>query len=143
MVRRQNGQFTWDGVEIHPYKEEGTHFKSIHRQTLFKGDAELPVEFRYFEIGPGGHSTLERHDHQHIVMVIRGEGQVLIGEEISSIRQFDVVHIPPQTWHQFQATQDCHLGFLCVVNQERDKPHRPDEGELDQIASKTGEFARA
>ena len=38
---------------------------------LFHDDA-LACELRYFEIAPGGHSTLERHDHLHSVMIIRG-----------------------------------------------------------------------
>jgi hypothetical protein len=31
------------------------------------------------------------------------------------------------TWHQFRATKGESLGFLCLVNTERDKPQRPDE----------------
>ena len=118
---------------MHPYKEDGTHFKSITRQTLFKGIDDLPVEFRYFEIGPGGHSTLERHFHQHAVMIIRGSGQVLVGESITPISLHTVVHIPPMTWHQFRATNDDHLGFLCIVSTNRDRPQRPGPTELDAL----------
>lgn len=96
MIRRHKQSFRWDGVDVHPYKEDGTHFKSISRQTVFHGNPEMPVECRYFEIQEGGHSTLERHHHQHLVMVIRGSGQVLVGDEVNEISVNDVVHIPPE-----------------------------------------------
>lgn len=143
MVRHTSGEFRWDDVDVHPYKEEGgTHFKSITRQTLFKGDGNLPVEFRYFEMQAGGYSTLERHDHQHLVMIIRGSGQVLVGEEISEIKEHDVVHVPPMTWHQFQATKGEPLGFLCVVAIERDKPQRPDAEVVSTFEPDASGFAK-
>jgi mannose-6-phosphate isomerase-like protein (cupin superfamily) len=128
-----NGDFTWAEVDILPYKEDGTHFKSITRQVLFRGENDLPVEFRYFEVGPGGHSTLERHLHQHAVMIIRGSGEVFVGDSITPVRCQDVVHVPPMTWHQFRATQGEELGFLCVVATERDRPQRPGSTEIDDL----------
>jgi quercetin dioxygenase-like cupin family protein len=125
MVVKHQDDFKWNGVDVLPYKEDGTHFKSITRQVLFSGTADLPVEFRYFEVAPGGHSTLERHNHQHAVMIIRGGGNVLVGDAITRIHTQDVVHIPPMTWHQFRANEGDHLGFLCIVNHDRDRPQRP------------------
>ncbi len=140
---RTHRDFTWDGVDVHPYKEDGgTHFKSITRQTLFKGAETLPTEFRYFEIQPGGYSTLERHDHLHVVMIIRGKGQVVVGEEISNIGLHDVVSVPAQTWHQFQAAADDHLGFLCLVAVERDRPYRPQSRDLEAMAEHVRNFVR-
>ncbi len=133
MIISSDGTYTWEGVNVHPYKEDGTHFKSITRQTLFRGIDDLPVEFRYFEIGPGGHSTLERHCHQHAVMIIRGSGQVLVGDSINPIDLHTVVHIPPMTWHQFRATNQDYLGFLCIVSTDRDRPQRPGEIELEEL----------
>ncbi len=133
MIRHHEGNFKWEGVEVHPYKEEGTHFKSITRQTLFRGSEDLPVEFRYFEIGTGGHSTLERHEHAHVVMVARGSGEVLVGGNVSPIALHDLVHVPPYTWHQFRATNGEELGFLCLVSVDRDRPQRPGAEELEEL----------
>ena len=48
----------WQDVGILEYKEEGAApFKSITRQTLFS-DPALAGELRYFEMKPGGYSTL-------------------------------------------------------------------------------------
>ncbi len=130
MIRRHKGDFTWTDVPILPYKEDGTLFKDITRQTLFEGSEQFGLELRYFEIGPGGHSTLEQHDHEHVVMIIRGTGRVLVGDTVSEIGTNDIVHVPTQTWHQFRATDDSPLGFLCVVKTDRDRPRRPGPEDL-------------
>jgi mannose-6-phosphate isomerase-like protein (cupin superfamily) len=130
MIRRQGEPFRWEGVDVHPYKETGTHFKNITRQTLFPGGDDIGTELRYFEIMPGGHSTLERHDHSHLVMIVRGRGAVLVGETVSEIGERDVVRIPPQTWHQFRPAEGESLGFLCIVACERDRPQLPTEEDL-------------
>lgn len=144
MVRHECGDYTWEEVDILPYKEDGTHFKSITRQTLFRGDGDLPVEWRYFEIGAGGHSTLERHEHQHVVMILRGSGEVFVGDAITPIKERDLIHIPTLTWHQFRATNDEPLGFLCIVNNERDRPQRPCSAHLAALKSLpiVGDFIR-
>ena len=135
VIHHRDEPFTWEGVPILPYKETGTHFRAITRHTLFTGDEELPVEFRYFEIEPGGHSTLERHEHAHAVMVIRGCGHVLVGSSVSAIGLFDLVHVPSMTWHQFRAGSGEPLGFLCVVSALRDRPQRPTDDDLASLRS--------
>jgi len=125
--------FHWDDVPILAYKEEGSApFKSITRQVLFKDDA-LRCELRYFEVAPGGYSTLERHEHTHGVMILRGEADVLVGGEVRPVKQFDLVRIPPMTWHQFRTRGKEPMGFLCMVNVERDKPQLPTPDELEQL----------
>ncbi|MEO6055401.1 MAG: cupin domain-containing protein [Gemmatimonadales bacterium] len=127
---RQTGPFRWEGVEVKPYKSEGTHFTGITRQTLFEGGDGLACQLRYFEVAPGGWSSLERHHHAHVVMIVRGGGRVLIGDRIVDARTHDLVRVPPLTWHQFQPSGDEPLGFLCMVDCERDVPDRPDAGAL-------------
>jgi mannose-6-phosphate isomerase-like protein (cupin superfamily) len=79
-------------------------------------------------VAPGGWTTLERHHHVHNVMVIRGRGRCLVGETTYDLAQNDLVSVPPMTWHQFHAADDEPLGFLCLVNRERDRPQLPDNG---------------
>lgn len=120
----------WEGVEHKPYKEDGRDlFKDISRQTLFSRP-DLAGELRYFEVQPGGFSTLERHHHVHAVLILRGEGTVLVGSKVLEIKTNDLVHVPPMTWHQFRAGADQLLGFLCMVDAVRDKPQIPTEAEL-------------
>jgi len=143
-IIRHVGSHRWDGVPVLNYKEEGSHFKAISRQVLFEGGPKLGAELRYFEIEPDGHSTLEWHDHIHSVMIIRGRGQCLIGNKIYDIGSNDLVYVPSMTWHQFRATAGEPLGFLCLVNVERDRPQRPDESQAAELKAHphVGEFIR-
>ena len=126
----------WEQVELRPYKEdERALFKTVSRQILF-GDPALDAELRYFEVAPGGFSTLERHEHMHAVMVLRGRGECLVGREVRKIELHDLVTVPPWTWHQFRASSDEPLGFLCMVNAARDKPQLPTEADLAELASR-------
>lgn len=134
MIKRAQ-TFTWEGVDILPYKEDSSLFKAITRQVLFRGENDLNVELRYFEVQPGGHSTLERHEHQHAVTIIRGGGRCLVGNEVHAIGLHDVVTVPPMTWHQFRAIGEEPLGFLCVVANDRDRPQRPDADQLAELQS--------
>jgi quercetin dioxygenase-like cupin family protein len=122
--------FRWDEVARLPYKEDGSApFKAISRQVLF-ADASLGCELRYFEMAAGGYSTLERHEHVHAVMILRGRGRCLVGEEVREVQPFDLITIPSGTWHQFRATEGEPLGFLCMVNALRDRPQLPTGQEL-------------
>jgi len=131
-------------VSVLPYKEDGTHFKSISRQTLFHGEHDLPVEIRYFEIQAEGYSTLERHQHAHLVMVIQGSGKCLVGDKVFEVGLFDIVHVPPLTWHQFRALNGETLGIHCLVNTDRDRPQRPGPVEIEELkaSQEVGEFIR-
>jgi len=144
MILRHEGNHRWEGTPLLPYKEDGNIFKSVTRQILFHGGHDLDVELRYFEVGKDGHSTLERHEHSHAVMIIRGKGEVMVADEISPIGLYDVVQIPPMTWHQFRANQGDDLGFLCVVSVERDRPQRPGPDQVAELSQneRVAEFIR-
>jgi quercetin dioxygenase-like cupin family protein len=137
-VIRQRGAFRWDGVEVEPYKREGTHFRDVSRQVLFGKEAGLASELRYFEIDSAGHSTLERHEHVHALMILRGGGRVLVGSALYDVEPFDLVRVPPRTWHQLRADAHRPLGFLCLVDTERDPPSRPTEEQLEALRSDPG-----
>lgn len=135
MIIRHQGDGRWESVPVLAYKEAGNVFKDVTRQVLFEGSDQLPCQLRYFEVAPGGYSTLEKHQHVHLVVVFRGRGSVLIGSQVHSIEERDVVTIPSNTWHQFRATSDVPLGFLCLVNVIRDRPTLPTADDLRQLRS--------
>ncbi|MSQ68068.1 MAG: cupin domain-containing protein [Gammaproteobacteria bacterium] len=128
--RGHQGDFTWEEVPVLAYKQAGAApFRDVTRQVLFD-DAALGCQLRYFEVAPAGHTTLERHAHLHAVMIIRGHGQCLVGERVFAVGAHDLVHIPSLIWHQFRADADGPLGFLCMVNAERDRPQLPSAEDL-------------
>lgn len=129
-VRAFRERFGWERVPVVPYKDDtGAPFRAISRQVLFN-DPDLACELRYFEMAAGGFSTLERHEHAHAVIILRGEGHCLVGQTVRPVRPHDLVSIPPWTWHQFRATHGEPLGFLCMVNRERDRPQLPTEEDM-------------
>ena len=132
VVRKHRG-FRWERVDLLAYKQEGSApFKDVTRQVLFD-DPNLPTQLRYFEVAPGGHSTLEKHEHVHAVMILRGRGHCLVGDKVFEVDTQDLVHIPPSTWHQFRATSEAPLGFLCMVNAARDRPQLPGAADLEAL----------
>jgi quercetin dioxygenase-like cupin family protein len=137
-VRRHTGDFRWEGIEVLSYKQEGAApFRDVTRQVLFD-DRSMATQLRYFEVAPRGWTTLERHEHAHNVMVIRGRGRVLVGDAVHEIAPNDLVSVPPMTWHQFQAAPEEPLGFLCLVNRERDRPQLPGEEAMAELARNPG-----
>jgi len=85
------------------------------------GAAEGAPHFavRYFEIEPGGSTSLDRHKHDHGVVVLRGHGEVLLGEEVAEISFGDAVYVSLEEVHQFRCLGDESLGFLCVIPAHR------------------------
>ncbi|HSV19044.1 MAG TPA: cupin domain-containing protein [Casimicrobiaceae bacterium] len=131
--RPQTGALRWRDVDVLAYKEEGSApFRAVTRQVLFD-DPALGCQLRYFEMAPGGHTTLERHVHAHAVVIQRGAGACLVGDRIHRVAPFDLVHIPAMTWHQFKADPGTPLGFLCMVNAERDRPQLPAPDDLARL----------
>ncbi len=137
--RRALPDCRWEGVPVLAYKEDQSPFRSVTRQVLFEGDSSadvggLPVQLRYFEVGPGGHTTLERHAHVHLVWISRGRGRVYIGGTIRDLAEGDVLSVPTLTWHQFRA-DDAALGFHCLVSVVRDKPQLPDDAQWQSLTT--------
>ena len=133
MLRKHNGNFGWDSVSVLAYKEDEGIFKDVTRQILFDPQPDLSCQVRYFEVGPGGHTTLERHKHAHCVIVIRGEGEALVGDQVYQLHDKDVVVVPSNSWHQFRAAKGKPLGFLCIVNGERDRPTLPSPEDIKSL----------
>lgn len=130
MLRRALPGFRWESVDLLRYKDDGSApFRDVTRQVLF-ADAAGGAEWRYFEVAAGGWSTLERHEHTHAVMILRGRGRCLLGDRVQDVAEHDLVEVPPMTWHQFRAAPDAPLGFLCLVSTDRDRPQLPQPADL-------------
>lgn len=136
VIRSRDWQ--WEGVPVHAYKTEGSHFCGVTRQTLLGADADeaaLGFETRYFEVAPGGYTSLEQHGHPHAVMILRGRGEVILEDRLEPLAPHDVVYIGPWAAHQFHAGDDEPLGFLCVVSRERDRPQLADDAGVARISA--------
>lgn len=113
-VHRHDGSFGWSGVTATAYKPWATR-RVLAETTGF--------HVRYFEVEPGGATSLEQHRHEHCVVVLRGQGQAVLGQEVHELGFGDVVHVAPDDPHQFRNDGGPEpFGFLCVVDAERDRP---------------------
>lgn len=68
-------------------------------------------------IPPNGRHVAELHIHpdaEEIVVITRGTGTALIGDETREIRAEDVVYVPPGVEHEFRNTGDDLLGVLFI-----------------------------
>jgi ribulose-bisphosphate carboxylase large chain len=128
-VIRHDGRFEWAGVAVEDYKATTETWKGITRRELLGKRGESPrFHVRYFELDPGGYSTLEQHEHEHVVIPQRGRGEVQFGCYVFRVGFGDVVYVAPNDPHQFRNPEDASepFGFLCIVNAERDRPQSVD-----------------
>lgn len=129
ILRKALPDFRWERVDLRAYKDEATApYRNVTRQVLASAP-DLRGELRYFEVAPGGWTTLERHQHVHAVTILRGAGRALVGHEVVEIGSLDLVTVPAWAWHQFRAAANQPLGFLCMVDAERDRPQLPSADE--------------
>ncbi len=116
------GEFRWQDIEPVSYKEPGADWSAVTRQLLVGPEECAPFHLRYFEVEPGGYTTYERHEHRHVVVVLRGGGEVRLGDRWEPVNYGDVVYVAPNEPHQFRARGDEPFGFLCIVEADRDRP---------------------
>jgi ribulose-bisphosphate carboxylase large chain len=116
--------YTWEGVPVAEYKQAADHHCGVTRTVLIGASGEQTAfHVRYFEIAPGGFSTLERHEHEHVVVVLRGRGEVRLGEDTHTITFGDTVYVAPNEVHQLRNPSASEpFGFLCLVDARRDAP---------------------
>jgi len=123
LVHRFKGtgsDFQWEGISQHAYESSDVRGVTV-RWLIGPTEGARSFALRYFEIAPGKCTSLDRHEHDHGVLVLRGHGEVLLGEEVLELSFGDAVYVSPNEVHQFRCTGDAPLGFLCVIPARRSK----------------------
>jgi len=131
---RYKGGYLWRSVKRERYKQVPINKKSAHKESpqdwalivrnvLIGQEGDTgSMHLRYFEISKGGYSSLEYHNHEHIVIGVRGKGTVRLANRKITLRPFDALYIAPRTIHQLSNRYDEPFGFFCIVKAKRDKP---------------------
>ena len=117
--------------KLRPYKEdERALFRAIYLAMVLFSDPAMAGELRYFEVAPGGFSTLERHEHMHGVLILRGRGHCLVGDEggSRSTRTAIFVTVPPMAWHQFLRASRGRAARLSLHGECRARPSAAADG---------------
>jgi oxalate decarboxylase/phosphoglucose isomerase-like protein (cupin superfamily) len=78
---------------------------------------------------------LEKHRYVHAVVVLCGQGKVIVGHEVFDVAPFDLVYVPSLLPHQFVNTGSEPFGFLCPVDADRDRPQGLSEAEFADLLS--------
>jgi mannose-6-phosphate isomerase-like protein (cupin superfamily) len=138
----------WEGVEVAGYDSSAPR-TGVVRHTIVgsrKSDPSEPgprMELRYFEVAPGAASRLEKHEHEHYVIVRRGFGYAVIDNTATEIGPNDVIYVGPLELHQFVNRTDEPFGFYCFVDTCRDFSQAPTAQDLARLeASAAGEIAK-
>lgn len=117
----QNGQ--WQDRQQTAYKTDQTlPHANATRTELIGATEQTNFELRYFELQPGGFTSLEKHLHTHVVIGVRGVGQLLVDDQQRDFVEHDIAYIPPSSVHQLRNESDAVFGFYCLVDRDRDKP---------------------
>jgi quercetin dioxygenase-like cupin family protein len=133
--------FEWEGVTARAYKDDpgsarGMAWQGLTRHTLVRApEAGVSFEVRYFQIAPGGYSSLEKHEHVHVVVAQRGQGQALVGDRVVDLSPLDIVETPPFAPHRWVNVGDEPFGFICTVEGERDRPQPLDDAEWEALSA--------
>ncbi len=117
----------WEGRPAATYKPGQTlPFRDVIRHELLGQFGEqTDFDLRYFEIGPGGFSSREKHVHTHAVICVRGQGTLTVGDEVLHLNPLDIAYVPPSQVHQLSNKSIEPFGFFCIVDHERDRPQAP------------------
>lgn len=129
--------FSWSGVEPATYADEnsaaGRQWRGTTRHILKGRHEGGAFDVRYFEVAPGGYTSLERHEHIHSVICVRGRGYAIVGDDVHEVGAYDHLYVPPQTPHQFVSEGGEPFGFVCIVDAQRDRPQALSAPELEAL----------
>ena len=93
--------------------------KDVSMQLMIGREDEAPnFAMRLFTVQPGGHTPLHSHNYEHEVMIVKGEGLAVSGEDGSittPVKAGDAVLVSPNEMHQFKNNSKDEMKFLCLV----------------------------
>jgi quercetin dioxygenase-like cupin family protein len=97
-----------------PVQVEGAKEAEI-RWLISKEDGAENFVMRMFEIKPGGFTPLHKHQHEHEVFIVDGDGVfVCEGKEHQFSKDY-VIFVPGDKEHQFKNRGNSVLKFLCLI----------------------------
>lgn len=135
-------QAGWEDVPVEGYRPgDGVADTGVSRHTIVGRRKSAPadpgpaMELRYFELQPGAASRLEKHEHEHYVIVRDGDGYAIVGDAVTEVGASDVVYVGPLELHQFVNRGDRPFGFYCFVDACRDFSQQPTQDDLARLAA--------
>jgi quercetin dioxygenase-like cupin family protein len=75
---------------------------------------------RYFIIKKGGHTPLHKHDYEHEIFVVKGEGWLTHGSETDKMCPGSFALVKPDELHQLKNESSETLEFICLIPARND-----------------------
>jgi Uncharacterized conserved protein, contains double-stranded beta-helix domain len=75
---------------------------------------------RYFIIKKGGHTPLHKHDYEHEIFVVKGEGWLTHGSETDKMCPGSFALVKPDELHQLKNESSETLEFICLIPIQND-----------------------
>jgi quercetin dioxygenase-like cupin family protein len=100
------------------------HGEKVTKQVLISSDEGPNFAMRCFTIQPGGGMPNHTNQVEHEQYVVSGSAKVNINGKTYDVKAGDVVFIPANVPHWYEAQGDEPFRFLCLV------PNLPDETKI-------------
>ena len=114
VLHRKTGEREWEVVAARAYEDPAV--AGVEGRELIGAAEGAPHwRLRHFHFPGGGRTARERHPHDHGVYVLAGRARVTLGEETVEAGPGDVVYVPGDELHCFEAVGPEGLDFICVA----------------------------
>lgn len=110
-LKSDGNEWKWEGVDVYSYNSN----EATKQVLIGHADGAHNFEVRYFTIPPRGFSSMDRHAHDHGVMIVHGRSRVQLGDKFEEVGPGDVIYIPCYEPHQFENLTDEPMTFLCII----------------------------
>lgn len=106
--------YHWQGVQ--PEVITTDEVKGIVKHILVGPEDGAPTFImRYFQVPVGEQTFFHTHDHEHGMLILHGQAQIQIGEEMSDLSPLDAIFVAGGDLHRVVNTGKEPLGFICVI----------------------------
>ena len=75
---------------------------------------------RYIIIKKRGHTPLHKHDYEHEIFVIKGEGCIIYGSKTDKVYPGSFAFVKPDEIHQFKNESSETFEFICSIPIQND-----------------------
>jgi quercetin dioxygenase-like cupin family protein len=104
-------------IESHKQNPVNMEGASGAKMRMLIGPAENARNFhmRHFEVEAGGYTPHHKHDYEHEIIILKGEGTAKSEQGDRTFKAGEVIWVPANEMHQFQNTGRGPLEFICLI----------------------------
>lgn len=85
------------------------------RLLIGKKDGAENFCMRLFQLDPGGHTPLHRHEWEHEIFFHQGRGEIFLNGSWNPVSEGTAAFVPGDQDHQIRNTGPDTLSFVCLI----------------------------